>query len=332
MEPCFIVGMPRAASTWLMRSLNTHPQVVAFGETMFWGRAFVKPDGTGKYRKKHLELVSKILKDNSMETVVANIDGNIEPGFLRNIRFGDIPSLVDSTVKNLVPPVSPGDVFLGFAGEIAKAEGKSRWVEKTPHHINWTDRIVDNLGESRFVILVREPYSFMLSYKNQRGWKGQSVELFSKLYHPIGCSVIYRTYARQANRVKNKNPHNAIIVRHEDIASDPLSALNQVGDFFQLKKVNNFVGIKGNVFSSEYFKDMSDLTPVDVFWMNIIAGKSIRDLGYSRCPFSLSVGGMLKIIWSLFTFALWVPQVFFLMSKRIQGGSLGYLRRWVWVK
>jgi hypothetical protein len=35
--PRFIVGLPRAGTTWMCRSLNEHPDAVAFGDTMFWG-------------------------------------------------------------------------------------------------------------------------------------------------------------------------------------------------------------------------------------------------------------------------------------------------------
>ena len=34
-----------------------------------------------------------------------------------------------------------------LAGSLAEAEGKKDWVEKTPHHVNWVDRILETLPD-----------------------------------------------------------------------------------------------------------------------------------------------------------------------------------------
>ncbi|MDA0296654.1 MAG: sulfotransferase [Planctomycetota bacterium] len=50
-----IVGMPRGGTTAMMRALNADDRVAAFGETLFWGRAWVEPLQDGGLDAPRLE-------------------------------------------------------------------------------------------------------------------------------------------------------------------------------------------------------------------------------------------------------------------------------------
>ena len=63
MGPHFVVGMPRAGTTFLVRSLNQHPRVVSFGESRFWGNDWVEPGPDG-YDRAQLETVIERLAAN----------------------------------------------------------------------------------------------------------------------------------------------------------------------------------------------------------------------------------------------------------------------------
>ena len=146
--PRFIVGMPRAGSTWLMRTLNQHVDTAVFGETAFWGRSFIPPDVDQKYGSDRLKHVIEILKRNSLETVV----GEKAPGWMQKISREELPLIIDRGLADLQPPVDPAQVFRRYAMTITQTEEKRFWIEKTPHHINWVDRILHWLPDARFVV------------------------------------------------------------------------------------------------------------------------------------------------------------------------------------
>ncbi len=323
--PCFIVGMPRSGTTWLLRSLNTHHQIAAFGETAYWGRNYIHPNADGKYDAMHLNQVASILKKNFMDTIM----GKNEPGYLKNLQPDDMPGLVDRAFTALKTPVTPGEVFLSFAKEIAQAEGKYRWVEKTPHHINWIDRILSELPESRFVVTLREPYTFMLSYKNQKGWEARSGEMYKKLYHPFGCAQVYKVYARQAFQIAQDYRGKVLIVRLEEIIEKKRQILKNIQKFFLLEYEPELEGIQSRVFSSSQFSSQINLSGEDLFWMNQIARSAVTDLEYEILPVKYSVSNFLKIAFSFIQFLIWAPRAFLLMNKRIKSNTIKYLWRWI---
>ena len=51
----FVVGMPRAGTTAMIRALGTDSRVAAFGETLFWGRHWVAPDEDGRLDRDGIE-------------------------------------------------------------------------------------------------------------------------------------------------------------------------------------------------------------------------------------------------------------------------------------
>ena len=103
--PRFIVGMPRAASTWLMRSLNEHPDVASFGETAYWGRRHVEPNSDGLYARPELRELASVLKSVPFETII----GRQEPGWMKCITQADLPDIVARALDELAPPVDPGE-------------------------------------------------------------------------------------------------------------------------------------------------------------------------------------------------------------------------------
>ena len=323
--PRFIVGMPRAGSTWLMRSLNQHPAIAAFGETCFWGRLYVEPNADLLYDQSQLAEVAASLKSARFDTVI----GQQDTGWLRHINLEDLPEVIDRTIGNLAAPVSPGLVFRRFCEAIAGLEGKPNWVEKTPHHLNWVDRIVKWLPGARFIITIREPYGFMLSYKYQRGTVQEERQLFEQLYHPIACALVYRTYCRMAFRLSRELPEQVLMVRLEEIHREPDAVLDRVQDFFGLKRASDLVGIPEQVYSSFKTGKRPELSAGEKFWMNLLCGDEIMTLGYSVEYVAPRPWNIWNILKPALSFPFWGVRAICLMSERVKGNIFQYLWRWL---
>jgi hypothetical protein len=322
LSPRLIAGMPRAGSTWLMRALNCHPDVAAFGETCFWGRGFVQPSGDGNYYRVHLDLVASVLKTASFDTVV----GRNEAGWLQNITEQALADVIDSTLNSLAPPVKPGDVFTALGDAIAAAEGKKLWVEKTPHHVIWTDRILRWLPQTRFVITLRDPFEFMLSYKHTRGMTSEDARTLEALYHPVACAIVYRTYARVAMRLARRLPDQVLLMHLHQIKNNPTMVMDRILRFFGCLPFPRDVALPRPAYSSFDDCERPELLPAERFWAATIAGPSARSLGYRvDRP---SIWGS-KIYKPIITFPLWAFRTLRLMSRRVEGGVLVYLWRWL---
>ncbi len=320
--PRFIVGMSRAATTWMCKCLNEHPHAAAFGESVYWGRRYVQPESDGRYTAEQLEEIRLRLRAGDF---IANVT-RPGPGSFKSITQETIPSLVDEIFRGLPDRPTPGEVFTALCDAIAEAEGKDCAIEKTPHHINWADRILKALPEASFVVMLRDPYGFMLSYKHfgdsRPEWMRRK---FRRRYHPFGCTLVWRGYIETAMAVRAVHPDQTHFVWFEDVKSDPNGVLDGVQEFLGLPNVDLLAQVPPDNTSFPGHPRPS-LRGEDVFWMNLLARRSIRRTGleFQRVPLE-----PIRIIWSILRLPIWAVRNIFSMRKVLSGSVFSYLLRWV---
>ena len=321
--PRFIVGMSRGGTTWMTQSLNEHPQLAVFGESGFWSRRYIEPRPDGLYGPEQLAALSDLMKGVRFDSTV----GAEGPGWMQNIRTDDIPALVDSAIAGLSPPVRPGAAFVALAQEFARAEGKVGWAEKTPNHLVWLDRILAELPDARFVVMVREPYSFMLSYKHQadRGSE-QRRERYRRRYHPLGCTVVWKKTMAQAMRAAGKYPGQVMIVELGDVRSRPQGVMKEVQEFLGIEVTQDLTGIAGRSNSSFDQRERPKLPAAgEMRWLNLLAAQEIREAGFElRRP----EGGRLVFFGSVLSLPIWAFHLLADVRRKAQS-PLRYLWRWV---
>ena len=61
-----IVGMPRGGTTAMMRALNADQRIAAFGESLFWGRAWVEPLQSGGLNATQLARIAELLRKKAL--------------------------------------------------------------------------------------------------------------------------------------------------------------------------------------------------------------------------------------------------------------------------
>ncbi|MCA9582782.1 MAG: sulfotransferase, partial [Myxococcales bacterium] len=213
----FLCGMSRSGTTWMSLRVNEHPDAAMFGETMYFGRRYLEPKSPPHYSDTELRKAYAALEGSALWNVKV-VEGanynNIDP---------ERPDLVlREAIDNLPRPATPAALFTAVAEAIAEAEGAQVAVEKTPHHLMWIDRIAEAYPEARFVINLRDPYGFTLSYKHQGDrLADHAKDSFGTLYHPAACAMLWRGYARAAQKAQERYGDRIHVVRYDDIQERP---------------------------------------------------------------------------------------------------------------
>jgi hypothetical protein len=310
--------MSRSGTTWLGKCLNMHPDAATIGETLYWGRSYVEADSDGYYGQKQIREVVWRQKNGTF-----GFFGN-GVGCLKVLNREKWSSLLDD-INVAKSRLTPAEFYEEILQRVAFIEGKPRVIEKTPHHINHIARILESLGDSKFVLMVRDPYSFMLSYKNQGLQQSvQSQQSKSRFYHPLGCAIIWKSYARQAMLHDSDQNHDTLLVRFEELKERPCHVWKSVLKFMDLHEcvlpeVNDtntsFLGI-----------DRPKLTSVDFFWMNLISGRMIRELDYQKVNTKLDLIGLIR---SFFALIPWVWHVLRVIPAATSGSFIAYAFNWL---
>lgn len=313
-----IAGMSRAGTSWLSKWIGSHPQVAAIGETLFWGRGYVTPMDGVCYGRDELE---RILP--KLTSVVSGSRGD-RPGDLRILEEDTFGKRVRQAFLSPPKPITPADLFARFGQLVAEAEGKSYFLEKTPHHVMWADRIFDAMPRSRMVVMVREPYGFMLSYKHQGDRRrASSRRAFQMRYHPFGCALVWRGYHLATRAAARAYPEQVMLVSFDDLRNRPVEVLNSVQHFFGLDPVYLEPPRETNTSFPDFRRP--ELAPDDIFWMNLVNSRHIATSGVPRrsvpvAPWRIARSALLLPVWGIRNVV---------DMRRLTAGSLTrYLWRW----
>lgn len=320
--PRFIVGMSRSGTTWMGKCLNEHPDTAVFGESLFWGRAYLEPKQEGKYSLEQIQAILYRLKNEGMDAFLGET-----AGCLKYIHESNLDNLINEILQEIEQPLKPATLFLLILQKIAQFEHKTNVIEKTPHHVNWVERIITALPDARFIIMVRDPYSFMLSYKHQGDrYTGKSKQKHQNLYHPFLCAFLWRGYIKAANKAVNSYPQQTLLIRTEDLKKDAQSVLNKVQNFLLLEINKNLATKIPRDNSSFPEQEKPFLKAEDIFWMNLIAGREIRQFNFDlqSIPFK-----PLNILVSILKLPYWGIWTFFHLWNKTEGSVTKYLLHWL---
>ncbi|MEL7003618.1 MAG: sulfotransferase [Bacteroidota bacterium] len=318
----FIVGMSRAGTTWIGKCLNEHPDSMVFGESLFWGRGYIEPEQEdGSYTLPQLKKVLKSLEENSCAAFLG-----CQPGNLRKISKEKVSSICGELEKELSAKPTPSEVFLKFSSKLLAIENKAIAIEKTPHHIHWLSRILTALPNSRFIVMVRNPYEFMLSYKHQGDRQPLILrKKFEKLYHPIVCAYLWRGYFRSSIKAVKTYPKQTLLVFTHEMKQNPSDTLLKVQDFLSLTPIADLAIRVPPDNSSFPNGQRPSLNSIDLFWINCIAFKEISEFKFIT---QRSDAKPLEILKSILGLPIWSVWASWHLYRSTQGSPVKYLLHW----
>ncbi len=317
----FVVGMSRSGTTWMTKCLNTHKACAAFGETLFWGRLYLKPNSSGRYSKQESLKLLKILQ-NTCIGPYENDYGSLSAETIKAWNTRLVDELKDNDLS------TPDKIFSSLCQFIADKENKNFILEKTPHHINWVDRIKKNYPSSKFIIMIREPYGVMRSYKNQGLQKNERVrKIHAKQYHPIQAALVWRGYSRSVLSIKSVYPDDIYVINNHDLFSNSETILKETVKFLGLPYMDGFEkNLPGRANSSVESAKRMELDSSDYFWLHLIAGKEIKKMGYTIKNNSITY---MPIFISILKLPLWMIRTIILLKSNSKANLFEYILRWL---
>ena len=130
--PFFVVGHGRSGTTWLERTLNTHPEVLCKGSGMFFGRSI----GLFEGRKT---LYASLANSDSLK-----VWHDMRPNYWSERSFEqDLPGYVKALADHVL-------------GTELERSGKKIVGDRTPHHVSFLEEVHELYPDSKIIHIIRD--------------------------------------------------------------------------------------------------------------------------------------------------------------------------------
>jgi hypothetical protein len=220
-SPTFILGTPRSGTTLTAKILNRHSRIFMPGETHFFDDIYAR-------RKQIGDLKDDANREIAVTRLLTIYNRYAEPDDQE--RIDTIFSKTDPNVVFNSFCDTYKDLFKRFMDIQMAFEQKHRWGNNVPRDIFNIKYILDSFPNAKFIICIRDPRDFLASYKNYGKVAIKShKKRIKNLYHPFVTSAIWKGTTNQIGRIKHNLPQDKfIIIRYEDLASNPESTLKGI--------------------------------------------------------------------------------------------------------
>ena len=303
----------------MMRALNADDRVAAFGETLFWGRAWVEPLQDGGLDAPRLERIAELLRKKRLTPCG-------DPGGLSD-EGRDLSATAADAVLAMPVGCRPVDDFDAIGEAIASKAGRRIWVEKTPHHLQHLDRIFEAMPDALVLVMLRSPEAFLSSYKHQGDRKSPEIKkVFHRLYHPMLASLICRRGLQEAIRCSERWADALMMVKLEEIREDPTGVMGRIRSHLGLPEFLDVQFQQANSSFEGVSKDPSPLSPVETTWLRLLVGRDARALEMPLPDRRMVPIGFLLSVAALVP---WAIRNWKTISQLDQGGIRGMIRRWL---
>ena len=202
-QPFFILGSQRSGTTMLRLMVNSHPRLAVPHETAFMTVFYPRLGDYGDLSQR--ENAARLLDDISRHPLV-----------VRGRHIADREAILAYPISNFP------DLIDAIMTEYAKAQGKSRWGDKTPYYTPDIDILWRLFPNSKFIHLVRDGRDVALSLRGI-SWSSRSIPRLAEdwrwkttLCHKVG-SVL--------------GPDRFLEMKYEDLVRSSESCLRRICDF-----------------------------------------------------------------------------------------------------
>lgn len=213
----FIVACPRSGTTLLQSLLASHSEFISFPETKFFEKAYPRWEA----RRKSLGIVSRQLYPQ------------LQKFFIEDLKRPDIAKRLP---RNSFYSCYTW-LFFDALNQIAREEGKTFVLEKTPDHINHLKTIDEYLPKAKIIHIVRNGPDVVASLYAL----AQSSPLIWKDFQDLNVCLekwVNKT-KRSLNRTRFKENH--ILVRYEYLVCNPKEEMSRVCDFLGIDFEDNML-------------------------------------------------------------------------------------------
>jgi len=222
-DPVFIVGYPRSGTTLLQRFLVTQPGFYSFPETHYFSvvERSIRLAGDERIAPADLGALQQAITEKTEQRFTAH-EINL---LAREAKAEALTSkqLFEFIVSRFLLP----QVGTGGAG------APWRWVEKTPTHANFLERIIQLYPQVQILHIVRHPVPAILSRRQKFPFNRETpLDRLARAWNRL---------LENAEQSRKKHPERMHTLRYEDMVGDPEKTLGAVGAFlgvpFDLAKI-----------------------------------------------------------------------------------------------
>lgn len=282
--PIFIAGPDRSGTTLLFALLASHPNISMVRRTNMW-RYFHERYGDLKQGENFDRCFGEMLRYNRIQNFLQPDAKRVRQEF-----WLDKPTY--------------GRLFSLLHQHHAESLGKTRWGDKSLHTEHYVDRVFTEFPNAKVLHITRDPRD---RYASVRKRHGRDVPRLG------GANGRWLFSMTKALDNRKRFPNQYKIIRFEDLASDPERIMKDVCDFIgeeytpEMLTMNgasdhtssggnsSFGKIEpGKISQKPIGRYREVLSNIEIAYIQLIAGRFMKQLGYQRDPVKLSVGEILK--------------------------------------
>jgi hypothetical protein len=293
-DPVFVVGPGRSGTTLVVNILRNHP-------------AFYCPDAETGYFT-YLDVVRRrfdALGDTAWRSAVAAF-------IRRTVRSGfefEPGAETDDGGEPLGPHVAYRDYGAAFRDALdtlAVASGRSRWADKSPHHVFATREIFRSVPDAMVVEIVRDPRGVVASRKTMREqiWttdrfapdERERKELENSA-DPFWDGLRWKEAVRAGAQGRTEHADRWLRLRYEDLVQDPPGTVRALCSFTRVAFTESMLAVPrgitgdaemsaepGGVAATSLDRWRTALSDMDVAIVQRVCRSEMDELGYEPVP------------------------------------------------
>ena len=251
------------------------------------------------------------------------------------------------------PGATALDLYIEGMRSVLERSGHAFWVQKATSYIFYIEEIFRDIPDAKMVFLQRNLYDIGASRKKRLSKK-------KGMYDPFAITAIsWNKGFRIAKRMAQQHPDRFIMLRYEDLASDPERAMSRVFEFLGIPFSASYLDVphinpaekqftrqdvadvtrdtlaKGkaeksprsgiNVSRLYYYRDQ--LTKMEIAILDLLVDKKLVEEFYPELPHSIggqSLVSKLKAVCWLLLVPIRIVNTYAL-SKNVKGFSIGWI-------
>jgi Sulfotransferase family len=190
-------------------------------------------------------------------------------------------------------------LFTTFMRIYAEHRGRPIMGEKTPAHLAYVDTLLEWYPGARVIHMLRDPRAVFVSDLRRRrrkarrpySWLDRIPGLLATLM-ALQTTLVWRDAARRHERYKRTYPGRYMLVRFEDLVTNPEKSLASVFEFLGVAMPDDLGQVKVYASGFNVGQEGIDAGAVDRWrsqigwlaksWLRLVLGRRMRRLGYSR--------------------------------------------------
>lgn len=215
--PIFVLGMQRSGTTWVSNMLE--------------GSGVVAAVTAEEHHGVHESVFFSHFAHGFEPFQDANARRRFREAFLKSDYFLLTDLLPDVVDEALLNALDYADVFDAVMQTLAARDGKTHWLEKSPHHTMLAEELADRFPDALFVCVVRESRSLIASRLAAYG--REPSRNLRRVVDILRGALVNSLYLRRLQRFA-EGCDRAMLLRYETFRRDQSRGRGQLVQFLRL--------------------------------------------------------------------------------------------------